>query len=103
MNCVNTIFILKQTIKDLNAFCEKKINKLSCVNALNEGMNIPDVDCSNCTVKFSELNTVQRIGRCIRYRPGHEAIIYILSVLQTQDEKWLQKLLILFDKDNIEY
>lgn len=90
--------------KDLNAFCEKKINKLSCVNALNEGMNIPDVDCAVIVqLNSQELNTVQRIGRCIRYRPGHEAIIYILSVLQTQDEKWVAKALDSFDKDNIEY
>ena len=86
------------------AFCEEKINKLSCVNALNEGHNIPNVDSAVIVqLNSQELNTVQRIGRCIRYRPGHEAIIYILCVIQTQDEKWVAKALDSFDKDNIEY
>lgn len=87
-----------------NAFCNEEINRLSCVNALNEGHNIPNVDSAVIVqLNSQELNTVQRIGRCIRYRPGHEAIIYILSVVQTQDEKWVAKALDSFDKDNIEY
>lgn len=89
---------------DFKAFCSEEINKLSCVNALNEGHNIPNVDSAVIVqLNSQELNTVQRIGRCIRYRPGHEAIIYILSVVQTQDEKWVAKALESFDKDNIEY
>lgn len=71
---------------------------------MNEGHNIPNVDSAVIVqLNSQELNTVQRIGRCIRYRPGHEAIIYILSVVQTQDEKWVAKALDSFDKDNIEY
>lgn len=90
--------------KNLTAFCDEKINKLSCVNALNEGINIPNLDSAVIVqLNSNELSTIQRIGRCIRYREGHEATIYILSVVQTQDEKWVKKALENFDSANIEY
>lgn len=97
-------FHSKSSDKDFNDFCNGKINKLSCVNALNEGINIPNIDSAVIVqLNSQELNTIQRIGRCIRYRPGHEATIYILSVAFTQDAKWVEKALTSFDKKNIEY
>lgn len=89
---------------NLNKFCNEEINKLSCVNALNEGINIPNLDSAVIVqLNSNELSTIQRIGRCIRHRPGHEATIYILSVVQTQDEKWVKKALENFNTNNIEY
>ena len=71
---------------------------------MNEGQNIPNLDNAVIVqLNSNELSTIQRIGRCIRYRPGHEATIYILSVVQTQDEKWVKKALENFDTNNIEY
>lgn len=97
-------FHSKTDDKDLTSFCKEKINQLACVNALNEGMNIPNLDNAVIVqLNSNELSTIQRIGRCIRHRPGHEATIYILSVIQTQDEKWVKKALENFDSNNIEY
>jgi len=94
----------KSDDKSFNKFCNEEINQLSCVNALNEGQNIPNLDNAVIVqLNSNELSTIQRIGRCIRYRPGHEATIYILSVVQTQDEKWVKKALENFDTNNIEY
>lgn len=88
----------------LNKFMEDKINRLSCVKALNEGMNIPNIDVAVIVqVDSNDLNLIQRLGRACRYRDGHLAEIFIISILDTQDEKWVEKALNNFNKDNIEY
>jgi len=95
---------VKKSNNDLERFKEGKINQMSCVNALNEGINIPNLDKAIVAqVNSQELNLVQRIGRIIRIRPGHEALIYILCCKDTQDEVWLQKSLENFNSDNISY
>lgn len=95
---------IKKSNNDLELFKNDKINRLSCVNALNEGVNISNLDVGIITqLNSKELNLVQRIGRIIRKRPGHEAVIYILCCKGTQDEVWLQKSLKNFDAKNIEY
>ena len=94
----------KTNRKDLEAFMEGKIDRLSCVNALNEGMNISNLDKAVIVqLNSKELNLIQRIGRIIRKRAGHEALIYILCCKDTQDEVWLQESLKNFNKENIEY
>lgn len=85
-------------------FMKNKIKRLSCVKALNEGMDISLLDAAVVVqLDSNDLNLIQRIGRVTRYRDGHIAEIYILSVLNTQDEKWVEKALKSFDKNNIEY
>lgn len=70
----------------------KKIDKLSCVKALNEGENIPDLDSAIIIqVNSVERNIIQQMGRIVRFRPNHEAIIWILVAIGTQDEVWWNK------------
>ena len=89
---------------DLIKLKEGKINSLSCVKALNEGENIPKLDSALIVqVTSKELDLIQRVGRVVRVREGHRATIWILSVLNTQDEKWVEKALENFNKDSIEY
>lgn len=84
----------KSSDKDLIAFKQGTINKLSCVNALNEGHNIPNIDNAIITqVTSKERHLVQRVGRIIRYRVGHIGKIYIIVLKDTVDEQWLQKAL----------
>ena len=94
----------KKNSKDFDDFKAEKINRLSCVNALNEGHNIPKID-NGLVVQLNskELNLVQRIGRIVRFREGHLAQIYIICALGTQDEKWVEKALAGFDQSNITY
>jgi len=89
---------------DLNKLKTGKIKRLSCVKSLNEGENIPNLD-SALIVQLSskKLDLIQRLGRIIRVREGHTATVYILSVLNTQDEKWTAKALEDFDPSSIEY
>lgn len=88
----------------LQMFQRGEINRLSCVEALNEGINIPEVDGSVMVqVRSSDIKLVQRIGRNIRFREGHEANIYIIVCKDTQDEVWFNKASENLDADRIEY
>lgn len=88
----------------LHRFMEKEIDTLGVVNAVNEGMNLPDLDQSLiCQVDSNVRNLTQRIGRLLRVREGHKAIIYILCVIGTADERWLEKSLEGFDAGKIQY
>lgn len=88
--------------RDLVKFKKEKINMLSAVGALNEGHNIPNLDNAIIVqLNSNELDLVQRIGRVVRYREGHLAKIWVLTVVNTQDEKWAEKAL--SNLQNIEY
>ena len=92
----------KTSDKWLTKFNNKEINKLSCVNALNEGMNLVDVDDAIIVqLNSNERHTIQRLGRCVRSREGHKAKIIILVCKGTQDEKWLTKAIENLDTNNI--
>jgi superfamily II DNA or RNA helicase len=83
---------------------DNKINRLSCVNSLNEGQNIPLLDVGLVVqLNSNPRNLIQRIGRIVRIRDGHKAKIYILSCTGTQDEKWVEKAIEGLDRNNITY
>jgi superfamily II DNA or RNA helicase len=87
-----------------DAFKAEEINRLSCVKAVNEGHNFPGVDSGIIgQLNSKEKDLVQRIGRLIRFRPGHEAHLYILVSEGTQDEKWLENAIENLDQSKIEY
>lgn len=97
-------FHSKSSDKDLTKFIEKKINRLSCVKALNEGINIPQVDYGLVTQLNSNTKDItQQIGRLIRLSKDHSAHIYILCCRGTVDENWLNSALSEFDQTKIEY
>jgi len=88
----------------LRAFQDKVLNKLGCVEALNEGINVPDVDQGLIVqLNSSKKDLVQRIGRLIRKRPGHKAIVWIIVAVDTVDKNWFEKAIEGFDKSVIEY
>lgn len=87
-----------------NLFKEKKINHLSCVDALNEGHNLPEIDCGIMTkITSNPLTTIQRIGRLVRIREGHKATVYIVVSMGTQEQSWLKKAIASLPSYNIEY
>lgn len=90
--------------KALIAFKEKRIAMLGCVKALNEGVNIPDLDQAIIVqVDSNPRSLIQRVGRIVRYREGHKAKIFILCVQNTVDESWLKSALAGFDPSRIKY
>jgi RNA polymerase primary sigma factor len=90
--------------KKLDAFKAEEISRLGVVNAVDEGHNIPNLDIALIVqTNSNERSLVQRIGRVVRYRPGHVATVYILCAQGTVDETWIRKALENIDDSKIEY
>jgi superfamily II DNA or RNA helicase len=88
----------------LSDFKSFKIDVMSCVNKVNEGENIPNLD----KIVIVQLNSndrdlIQRIGRVVRFREGHRATIYIIVCKDTQDEVWLKNAIRNIDPNKISY
>ncbi len=101
--CEN-FFHSKSGDKAYNAFKEESINRLSCVQSINEGHNFEGIDGALIVqLNSKEKDLIQRLGRLIRYRAGHEAHVFILVSEGTQDMKWLESAMTNIDKVNVEY
>lgn len=89
----------------LDRFRDEEISTLGVVSAVNEGINIPNLDQEIIIQMDSkELTLGQRIGRTVRWRDVPEpAQVWILVSIGTQDEVWLNKALTNFDKSRIFY
>lgn len=88
--------------KNFEDFQAGVVNQMSCCNALNEGHNLRKVDCGLVVqLNSNELNLIQRIGRIIRFRPGHVGHIIILCAYETVDAKWVAAAISSLDEDNI--
>lgn len=86
----------------LLAFKEGKINKLSCVLQLSEGVNIPHLKQSIILHAYgNERKTAQRIGRTLRLNPEETATVHILCYRDSVDEKWVKSALEKFDQTKI--
>lgn len=90
--------------KSYNLFKEGKINELHCVKAINEGHNLPNVDCGIIVqINSKQKDILQRIGRLIRFRPGHKAKVFIIVSEGTQDEVWLNSALEGTNQERVSY
>jgi superfamily II DNA or RNA helicase len=87
---------------NLLMFKEGKINKLSTVMQLNEGVNIPNLKQGIIMHAYgNERKAAQRIGRLLRLNPDDKAIVHILCYMDTVDEKWVKEALEGFDQTKI--
>ena len=87
-----------------NDFKENKINRMSCINAVNEGHNLPLIDCGFIVqINSNELHLFQRLGRIVRYRPGYIAKMIILCVKDSADYNWIQSAIKNLNGVNINY
>ena len=92
----------KDSEDNLLLFKEGKIDKLSCVLQLNEGVNIPNLRQGIIMHAYgNERKAAQRIGRLLRLNPNEKAIVHILCYKGTVDEKWVKEALEGFDQDKI--
>lgn len=88
--------------ENLLAFKDGKIDKLSCVLQLNEGINIPNLRQGIIMHAYgNERKASQRIGRLLRLNPEEKAIVHILCYKDTVDEKWVKDALEGFDQTKI--
>lgn len=100
--CGDNIYNSKSTTTKLKEFQDGLINYLGAVNALNEGKNIDGLDqILVVCIDSKDRNIIQRIGRSIRYREGHTAMIVILAAKGTADEKWMRNAIKDFNPNRI--
>lgn len=77
--------------KVLKDFDESKFHYLIAVDALNAGLNIPDIDSAICVSGVStELTNVQQLGRIVRAREGKKALFINLYCKDTVEETWVR-------------
>ena len=102
--CGKNVYHSKSGNQALKDFKEKRINIIGVVKSLDEGHNLPDVDNEIIIQTTSKpRQTVQRVGRAIRFRPGHKARIFLLRAKGTVDERWVKSTLEFFDPKKIMY
>ena len=82
---------LKKRREALRRFKEGEVNILCSTKALNQGFDIPNANVGIiCGLTSKALSMIQRIGRLIRFEEGKTGKIYILYVINSQEEKWLK-------------
>ncbi len=93
-----------QSEDNLQLFSDGRIDKLSCVLQLNEGVTIPGLKQGIIMHAYgNERKTAQRIGRLLRLNPSESAVCHILCYKGTQDETWVAKALKDFDQNKITF
>ena len=89
--------------ENLELFSDGRIDKLSCVLQLSEGVTIPKLKAGIIMHAYgNERKTAQRIGRLLRLNPTETAVCHILCYKGTQDERWVDQALNSFDSNKIQ-
>ena len=94
----------KKSEENLELFSDGRIDKLSCVLQLSEGISIPNLRQGIIMHAYgNNRKSAQRIGRLLRLSPDQKAVCHILCYKGTQDEKWVEDALKTFDQSKITY
>ena len=87
---------------NLELFSDGRINEMSCVLQLSEGVTIPNLKQGIIMHAYgNERKTAQRIGRLLRLNPSETATCHILCYKGTQDVKWVEAAVSNFDPNKI--
>ena len=94
----------KKSEENLELFSDGRIDRLSCVLQLSEGVSIPNLKQGIIMHAYgNERKSSQRIGRLLRLNPTETAVCHILCYKKTQDEVWVKNALKDFDESKIKY
>tara|TARA_Y100001938_G_C8098366_1_gene439739 strand:- start:2650 stop:3747 length:1098 start_codon:yes stop_codon:yes gene_type:complete len=94
----------KKSEENLELFSDGRINQMSCVLQLSEGISIPNLKQGIIMHAYgNERKTSQRIGRLLRLLPNEQSICHILCYANTVDVKWVNSALSTFDQDKIHF
>ena len=89
----------KNALKNLEDFNNSKINHISSVNMLSEGMNLTNCRvCLFCNLNASEILSQQKFGRSLRHS---KPIVIIPYFKDTRDEELKDKMLKDYDSSMI--
>ncbi len=87
---------------NLEYFSDGRINKLSCVLQLSEGVTIPNLTTGIIMHAYGNNRTsAQRIGRLLRLNPTMTANCHILCYADTIDQRWVTNAVKDFSIDKI--
>lgn len=91
--------------KDLLKFKNGDIDRIAMVNAGGTGHTYKKIDHLIIVQADSDKNggVSQKISRTLLQQKNYKATVWILSLLQTQDEKWVESALKRFDKSKVNY
>ena len=89
----------------LEAFKTGEITRLSCVEQLSEGVNIPNLKNAIILHSYSggSPKAQQKFGRMLRLPTDQTATVHILCYRNTVDEKWVSDNLKNYDQNKITY
>lgn len=94
----------KKAEENLQLFSDGRIDQLSCVLQLSEGVSIPNLSQGIIMHAYgNERKSSQRIGRLLRLSPDQTATCHILCYMNTVDEMWVKNALSSFDNTKIKY
>jgi superfamily II DNA or RNA helicase len=94
----------KNSEDNLQLFSDGRIDQMSCVLQLNEGVSISELKQGVIMHAYgNERKTAQRIGRLLRLSPHEKATCHILCYANTIDVKWVNSALSTFDQEKIKY
>lgn len=92
----------KKSSENFDAFVSGDILKLSSVQQIAEGANIPNLKTGIIMHSYAnEKKLAQKIGRFLRLNPNNTSIIHILCYEDTIDVQWMKSALKDFDKTKI--
>ena len=93
-----------QSDYNLELFSDGRIDQLSCVMQLSEGVTIPNLKQGIILHAYgNERKSAQRIGRLLRLNPNEKATCHVLCYKDTQDEKWVRDSLKDFNPNKVKY
>lgn len=94
----------KDSEYNLTAFKKGHSLKLSAVEMVSEGTNIPGLKVGIITHAYANnRKAAQKIGRFLRLNPNDESTIHILCYADSVDKQWIIKALESFDKTKIKW
>jgi superfamily II DNA or RNA helicase len=94
----------KKSQENLELFSDGRINQMSCILQLSEGVNILGVKQGIIMHAYgNERKTAQRIGRLLRLDPNERATCHILCYANTVDVKWVNSALSTFNQNKVKY
>jgi len=98
-------FHSKTNDEDLNRFMTGELDTIAMVNSGGTGFTYKAIDHLVMIQADSDKNglTSQKICRTLLQQKDYKATIWILSLVGTQDEKWVASALERFDKTKVEY
>lgn len=91
--------------EDLIRFQNKEISEIAMVNSGGIGYTYRGIDHLILVQADSDKNgaTSQKICRVLLDQKNYKACIWVISLLGTQDDKWIESTLESFDKSKVEY